>query len=114
MEGPSSSKHVSTAGADDNAVDQHNADNERLRRQLEEIQKKLQEKDRKLKDREEELKNKDEKLAAANLKIEQYEADRLQLTAAAQSNHHHEIVPSASVCVPSHLSLWFISYRYRN
>ena len=71
MKGPSPSEHASTAGADDNAVGRLNAENERLRQQL----------------------------AAANLKIEQYEANRLQMTAAAQPVHHHEAVASASVCI---------------
>ena len=70
MEGPSPSEHASTARADDNAVGRLNAENERLRQQL----------------------------AAANLKIEQYEANRLQMTAAAQPVHHHEAVASTSVC----------------
>merc|ERR1711972_343747 len=65
MEGPSSTKHASTAGVDDNVVKRLNADIERLQRQLGESQTKLKEKQ--------------DKLTAANLKIEQYEAGRLQL-----------------------------------
>ena len=91
MEGPSPTKHASTAGVDDNVVKRLNADIERLQRQLGESQTKLKEKE--------------DKLTAANLKIEQYEAGRLQLTDTAQSAHYHEVVPSASVCIPSDLSL---------
>ena len=85
MEVPSPSGLASTVEAvDDDVLERLNADIQRLRQQLE---------------------DKEEKLAAAKLKNQQNEGDRLQRIAGTEPVIHHEAVPSASVCIPFDLSL---------